>query len=135
MTSIAFSQTGTNNTTSKDTSINLPKPVAKEVVKDIVRGDSAIAELENIKRILERTQNNIALKDSIINLKNNDIEIYKQKEGLWKSIVDLESEKTAKWEAEAAILKKALKKEKRKRIFHDIIGGVIIGGLGYLLVK
>ena len=50
MTSIAFSQSATKNTTTGDTSIVLPKAVAREVVKDILRADSAIAELNLVKQ-------------------------------------------------------------------------------------
>lgn len=118
---IVSSQTGTGNTTSKDTSINLPKPVAKEVVKDIIKGDSAVAELVIVKKKLDISNINLSLKDTLINGKDSIISLYKQKESGYESIIKYKDNQFQIEKNLADDLNKKYKSEKRKRIFSNIL--------------
>ena len=59
----AFSQTGTNNEIKC-----FPLPVAKQIAKDLLRGDSAFAQLKLSENLLFETEQKILMKDSIINV-------------------------------------------------------------------
>lgn len=133
-TSIAFSQTGTNNTTSKDTSIVLPKNVAREVVKDLLRYDSVAGEITLVKNNYEKLQSNLILKDSIINSKVQIISLFKEKEEGYKAIMGFKDNQIKTLDDLSKQLNKDLKKEKAKRIFSNVFSSVLIGGLIYGLI-
>jgi hypothetical protein len=59
----AFSQTDTNN---KEKVKCFPIHVAKQIAKDLLRGDSAIAELKLTNEQLIKTEEKVVLKDSVI---------------------------------------------------------------------
>lgn len=51
----------------KDSSaIQLRKPIARLVIKDLIKGDGALIELNNLQQTLVATEQKVALKDSII---------------------------------------------------------------------
>jgi len=83
----AFSQKDTKSTI--DSTILLPKIVAIQVVKDIIRMDSCTAELTNIKSSYQLLQSNNNFKDSIIQLKSAEIEFFKQKEKNYEAMLTL----------------------------------------------
>lgn len=67
----SFSQ----NVTKKDTtSILLPNIVARQVAKDLIRGDYAIQQVYELEKILSLSENKIAIQDSIISIKNKQLE-------------------------------------------------------------
>ena len=107
--------------------VKLPLPVAKAIVKDLVSGDSAKAELKLSNEQIVLLNQKIVLKDSIISghiqkgimyeerIKNEQLKFDTQ--GLW-----------------AKDLQKQNKKLKVKLRFIQITGTAIIGGLAYLYI-
>jgi hypothetical protein len=128
-TLIASSQTAT-----QDTIIKIPKPVAREIVKDIIRGDSAIAELSIVKQNYELEKKSSIAKDSIISIKNSVIIFHEQKEANYVNIIGLKDQQINNLNNLADSLNKKFKKEKRKRIFDNIISVAIMGTLTYLFI-
>ena len=114
--------------------INLPEAVAKETVKDLLRGDSAVGELNLTKQNLEFEKTKSKAKDSIISILNQEIGVYKEKE---KSFNDIIFFKDSQLDLEQQVSKKLaadLRAVKRKKTFMQIAGTAIIGGLAYLYI-
>lgn len=125
----SFSQTVTSQKTSQtDTIVPLKVPTAKLVIKDLLKGDGAIIELEELQKVVQLTNEKIVLKDEIIVTLNSKITnldyIIKQKEEQFK----LEREKSES-------LIKELKSEKRKTFLYKIGTYVGIVATGIILVK
>ena len=105
--------------------IRIPAPIAKLIVKDLVSGDSAKAELKLSTITISLLESKVTLKDSIISghvqkgimyeerIKNEQLKFDAQ--GLW--VKDLQKQN---------------KKLKVKLTFTKITLGGIIGGLTYL---
>ena len=127
MTLTSFSQTVTNQTQT-DTIVALKIPTAKLIIKDLIKGDGALIELEETKKVLLLTNQKIVLKDEIIFTLNSKITnldyIITQKDEQFK----LEREKSES-------LLKELKSEKRKTFLYKV--GTIVGvvAVGVLLVN
>jgi hypothetical protein len=127
VTLTSFSQTVTNQTQT-DTIVALKIPTAKLIIKDLIKGDGALIELEETKKVLSLTNQKIVLKDEIIFTLNSKITnldyIITQKDEQFK----LEREKTES-------LLKELKSEKRKTFLYKV--GTIVGvvAVGVLLVN
>jgi hypothetical protein len=112
------------NAQTQDT-IKLPVNVAKQIVKDLVSGDSAKAELKLCNEHVILLESKITLKDSIISghvqkgimyedrIKNEQLKFDAQ--GLW--VKDLQKQN---------------KKLKVKLKFLQVTGTAIVGGLTYL---
>jgi len=112
------------NAQTQDT-IKLPVNVAKQIVKDLVSGDSAKAELKLCNEHVTLLESKITLKDSIISghvqkgimyedrIKNEQLKFDAQ--GLW--VKDLQKQN---------------KKLKVKLKFLQVTGTAIVGGLTYL---
>jgi maltose-binding protein MalE len=117
----AFSQKGTDSIPSK----SFPIPVVKMMVKDILSGDSAKAQLRVTNQQLEETKKMVSIKDSIINkleLKNSNSEI----------IINSERDKFVILDEQLKKTEKELKREKTKtKIFKSLttIGTLVIGAL------
>jgi hypothetical protein len=117
----AFSQTGTDSIPSK----SFPVPVVKMIIKDILSGDSAKAQLKITNQQLEETKKIVSIKDSVINrleLKNSNSELIINSERNKYKIIDDQLKKT----------EKELRKEKIKtKIFKSLttVGTLIIGAL------
>lgn len=117
----AFSQTGTDSIPSK----SFPVPVVKMIIKDILSGDSAKAQLKITNQQLEETKKIVSIKDSVINkleLKNSNSELIINSERDKFKIIDEQLKKT----------EKELRKEKIKtKIFKSLttIGTLVIGAL------
>jgi hypothetical protein len=117
----AFAQTAPQDT------VKIPAPVAKQIVKDLIGGDSAKAELKLATEQIVLLNQQLILKDSIISghaqkgimyedrIKNEQLKFETQ--GLW-----------------VGDLQKQNKKLKTKLTFTKIIGGIIVGSLGYLYI-
>jgi hypothetical protein len=58
---IAFSQTDTNNVKC------FPIPVVKQIMKDVLSGDSAKAQLKLVESEVGELEKKVSLKDSVIN--------------------------------------------------------------------
>lgn len=122
MSSIAFSQT--------DTSSNVkcfPIPVVKQIMKDLLVGDSAKAELKLTEAQLVQTENKVVLKDSVITT-------LRLKEVNYLTIIDAEKQKFRIVEDYSKKLEWDLKKEKVKGKFKSILGTGVIAVLTFFLI-
>jgi hypothetical protein len=113
----------------------LPKLVAKEVVKDLIRKDSLESELKITQSNLRLLEHNISAKDSIITFKSNIIQLYTEREKNYNTIIDLKDLQKKNLEDLTKKLNKDLKKQKLKLFARTSFGVVVIGGLSYLLLK
>jgi len=105
--------------------IKIPAPIAKQIVLDLVSGDSAKAELDLIQQQLTLTNKVVVLKDSIISN-------YVQKCNIYDERITNEQAKFNVQGLYVNQLEKSNKKLKIKLIFNKVISGAIIGSLGYL---
>lgn len=123
LSSIAFSQKDTVNNT-KSFSI----PVVKKIMKDVLRGDSAKAQLDLANLELNELQKKIILKDTIIfNLR--------EKESNYLSIIDKEKEKYDLMKEYTDDLKKDYKKLKRNSTLKSVFSGALTVLLTYFLIS
>ena len=109
---------------SQDT-VKIPTPVAKQIAKDLVSGDSAKAVLELTKEQLTLTESKVILKDSII---SNHV----QKGIMYEERIkneQLKFDTQGKWVDE---LRKQNKNLKVKLVFTKITLSTVVGGLTYL---
>jgi hypothetical protein len=121
--SFAFSQ----NVTTTIEYINIPVPTVKKITIDLLKGDSAIVQLDLSNRMIVELQAKTVLQDNIISN-------YEKKEQNYLGIVTELEKKVSVYQTELKNTQKELKKVKAKRTFGKIISGVIIGGLTYLYI-
>lgn len=114
-----------STTTQAQDTIKIPAPVAKQIVLDLISGDSAKAELELTQQQLTLTNKVVVLKDSIISS-------YIQKCNIYDERITNEQAKFNVQGLYVNQLEKSNKKLKVKLIFTKIISGAIVGSLGYL---
>ena len=107
--------------------IKIPVPVAKQIVKDLVKGDSAIAESKLCNENVTLLEKKIVLKDSIISG-------HIQKGILYEDRIKNEQLKFDAQNLWVKDLRKQNKKLKVKLRFIQITGTAIIGGLTYLYI-
>lgn len=119
--SIAFSQTDTSNT--KCFSI----PVVKLIMKDLISGDSAKAQLKLSEKELTETERKMVLKDSVINT-------LRLKEVNYQTLIDSEKDKFDLMENYSKKLETDLKNEKVKGKFKSVLGTAVIAVLTILLI-
>jgi hypothetical protein len=122
----SFSQTVTQTYTDTE-NILLPVRVAKQVAKDLVKGDSCFAQLKLSNVHIKELENKTYIQDTIITT-------LKLKEQNYITLVEQERRKTLIYQDELKLAQKEIKKLKAKRTFGRIIYGVIIGGLTYLYI-
>jgi hypothetical protein len=66
-----FSQNATNTSLKDSTKIQLTKPIAKLVIKDLIKGDGLSNEMKAMQQILTETNNKLLIQtDLVFNLKN-----------------------------------------------------------------
>jgi hypothetical protein len=121
--SYAFSQ----NATTTIEYINIPVPTVKKITIDLLRGDSALAQLDLSNRMIAELQSKTVLQDNIISN-------YEKKEQNYLGIVTELEKKVSVYQTELKNTQKELRKVKAKRTYGKIISGVIIGGLTYLYI-
>lgn len=126
LSSTCFSQTVTKSYTDTQ-KIVLSVPVAKQIVIDLLRGDSAFAQLKMSNQHIIELENMVSLKDSVIDK-------MKLKEENYNLIISDERKKTEIYQKELKFTQKELKRIKSKRTFTNIISGVLIGTLTYLYI-
>jgi len=114
-----------STTTQAQDTIKIPAPVAKQIVLDLISGDSAKAELGLVQQQLTLTNKVVVLKDSIISS-------YIQKCNIYDERITNEQAKFNVQGLYVNQLEKSNKKLKVKLIFTKIISGAIVGSLGYL---
>jgi len=119
-----FSQTDTNN---KEKVKCFPIHVAKQIAKDLLRGDSAMVELKLTNEQLTKTEEKVVLKDSIISTM-----VIKEKNYI--SIIGAQDSKFTVMENYSKKLELQLKKEKVKNKFTSILSGVAVLVLGTILI-
>jgi hypothetical protein len=105
--------------------IKLPAYVAKQIVKDLVSGDSAKAELKLCSDNVTLLTQKITLKDSIISGHEQKGILYEQR---------IKNEQL-KFDAQALWVKDLQKQNKKLKVklkFLQVTGTAIIGGLTYL---
>ena len=132
VSSIAFSQTNTGTITT-DSIVPLPKNVAREVVKDLLRKDSLQAELTVCKENTGLLEHNLTLKDSVILSKDAQISLQKQKETNYETMLQLKDTQLENFKTVIDKLNADIKKNRRKTVLKTIGNTVLIGGLGFLL--
>jgi len=130
----ASSQKNTNSITT-DSIVPLPKNVAKEIVKDLLRKDSIQAELNICHDNQGLLEHNLMLKDSIILSKDAQLSLAKQKETNYETLVQLREAQITNLNTLVEKLNKDIKKKKRKTIFKTVGNTALIGGLAYLLIS
>ncbi len=126
LSSTCFSQTVTKSYTDTQ-KIVLSVPVAKQIVIDLLRGDSAFAQLKMSNQHIIELENMVSLKDSVIDK-------MKLKEENYNLIISDERKKIEIYQKELKFTQKELKRIKAKRTFTNIISGVLIGTLTYLYI-
>ena len=114
-----------STTSQAQDTIKIPAPVAKQIVLDLISGDSAKAELGLVQQQLTLTNKVVVLKDSIISN-------YVQKCNIYDERITNEQAKFNVQGLYVNQLEKSNKKLKIKLIFNKVISGAIIGSLGYL---
>lgn len=118
----AFSQTDTSSKLKC-----LPVSTFKKIAQDLLRGDSAIAELKLVNEQLVKTEEKIVLKDSVISTMT-------VKEKNYVEIIGAQDKKYEVLEGYTKKLEFQLKKEKVKGKFKTVLGGGLIAVLGVLLI-
>ena len=122
MKSIAFSQTDTSRTEKC-----FPIPVVKQIMKDLVSGDEAKAQLKLTEQQLLETEKKVSLKDSVITT-------LRAKEVNYNTIIDSEKQKFEIMDRYSKKLELDLKKEKVKNKFKSILGTGVIAVLTFFII-
>jgi hypothetical protein len=123
LSSIAFSQTGTNSEPVKC----FPVPVVKQITKDLLSGDSAKAQLKLTEQQLVETEKIVEKKDSVIS-------IMRVKEENYNTIIEAQNQKYSILESHTKQVESDLKKLKVKYRFTSILSYGIMGTLTYFLI-
>ena len=120
----AFSQTGTNNQVKC-----FPAPVVKQIMKDLLIGDEAKAQLKLSDSLLVLTEQKVQIQDSIIGN-------MKLKEDNYLKEINIQNQKYLISENYSKQLEKDLKKLKVKNKFTSILSSSAILILGtFLIIK
>jgi hypothetical protein len=115
------------NATPSQEFIKIPVPVVRKIVVDLVKGDSAMAQLHQSKLMIEELENKTKVQDSIIIN-------YRQVDGNNQKIISNLERKVEIIEGEFKSVSKELKKQKIKSRFTNIISsGVILTLLVFVL--
>lgn len=113
-----------------DTSTNVkcfPIPVVRQIMKDVISGDSAKAQLKLTEEMLSETEKKVVMKDSVIIT-------LRMKETNYLTMIDAERQKFQIQENYSKKLEWDLKKEKVKNKFKSILGTGIIAVMGFFLI-
>jgi len=121
----AFSQTGTNN--QQEPVKCLPVSTFKKISIDLLRGDSAIVELDLCNEQITWLEQKVSLKDSVI-------ATMEEKENVLKKIIIAHEEKFKVLEDYTKSVEMNLKKEKLKGKLKNFIGGGLILFLSGLII-
>lgn len=124
----AFSQTDTSNKKPTQEPVKcLPVATFKEIAKDLLRGDSAKAELKLANEQISKLEEKVSLKDSVI-------VTMQQKEENYKTIIGAHEQKFSTLENYTKSVELKLKKEKVKNKFKSFIGGTLVAVLTVMLI-
>jgi hypothetical protein len=125
-TSKSFSQSVTK--TNIDTLVPLKVPVAKLVIKDLIKGDGAVAEIHELNKV-------ISLKDEQIGLYKQKDTLKDQKIGNLELIITKKDEQFSLERAKSESLLKELKGQRTKTFFYKIGSFVGVIATSMLLLK
>ena len=120
MSSNVFSQTAIDST-----KIQLTKPIAKLVIKDLIQFDGLSVEMQTMQTILTETNNKLLTQNQLVTnleLQNNNLE----------SVI---KELNSKYEVQAQLsddLETALRKQKRRTTIYKI--GTTVGAVATVLL-
>ena len=125
MTLKSFSQTVTK--TNVDTIVALKVPVAKLVIKDLMKGDGAVAEVVELNKV-------VSLKDEQIGLYKQKDSLKEQKIGNLELIINKKDEQFGLERQKSESFFKELKGQRRKTFLYKVgtFAGIIMTSL-YLL--
>ena len=115
-----FSQTDTNSST-----IQLTKPVAKLVIKDLIQFDAASKEIETMQLILSETNEKMMVQSDLVKNLKTQVLTYQQ-------MIDNKDGQLEQSKQATKDLEKALKKERRVKKLYQI--GSTVGGAAVLLL-
>lgn len=119
----SFSQNATDST-----SIQLTKPIAKLVIKDLIKGDGYAVELKTIQKLLTTTNDKLTTQSElIVNLKD---QIYN-----YESIIVTKDNQLVSAQELSKDLQAALRKEKRLGKLYKLGSTVGLGAIVLLLIK
>ena len=116
----AFSQTVTDTT-----KIQLTKPIARLVIKDLVQYDGLSQEIKTMQIILTETNNKLITQTNLVTNLQTQVLNY-------ESIISNKDEQMVNAQKATEALQKALKKERRSKKLYQI--GSAIGGGALLLL-
>lgn len=122
MKSIAFSQTDTSKAEK-----TFPISTVRLIMKDLIGGDSAKAQLKLTEAEVKELEKKISLKDSLITT-------LRIKETNYVTIIDSEKEKFKIVQDYSKKLESDLKKEKVKNKFKSILGTGVIAVLTFFII-
>lgn len=131
---IAFSQANTKISIT-DSVIILPKAVAKEVAKDVIRKDSCQSQLKIVQNTLVLSEKNNELKDSIILNQNQQITLWVEKGKNYETMIMLINEQKKNLELVIKPLQNDLTKTKRNLLKTKIGAGIVTLFLGYIIIR
>ena len=115
MSLATFSQTVTNKTQVHC----FPDSIVKKVAKDLLRGDSARAELAETKILVHELELKNFTNERLVNTYVNKVANY-------SSQIDLYKQKETKYISMVSGLEKDVKKEKKKNKIFKIVTGILI---------
>jgi len=122
----SFSQTVTK--TNIDTLVPLKVPVAKLVIKDLIKGDGAVVEIKELNKV-------IGLKDEQLNLFKQKDTLKDQKISNLELIINKKDEQFGLERAKSESLLKELKGQRRKTFLYKIGSFVGVIATSMLLLK
>jgi alpha-amylase/alpha-mannosidase (GH57 family) len=117
------------NVTQNQEFIKIPVPVVRKIVVDLVRGDSAIAQLHQSNLMIKQLENKTKVQDSII-------VSYKQVDENNQKIISNLERKVEIVETEFKSVSKELRKQKIKSRFTNLLSsGTIVTLLYFVITK
>jgi hypothetical protein len=122
----SFSQSVTK--TNIDTLVPLKVPVAKLVIKDLIKGDGAVVEIKELNKV-------IGLKDEQLNLFKQKDTLKDQKISNLELIINKKDEQFGLERAKSESLLKELKGQRRKTFLYKIGSFVGVIATSMLLLK
>jgi len=126
LTSISFSQTVTK--TNVDTIVALKVPIAKLVIKDLLKGDGAVSEVAELNKV-------VVLKDEQIVLFKQKDTLKDQKISNLELIINKKDEQFSLERQKSESLLKELKKQRFKTFFYKVGSFVAVMTTTLLLLK
>jgi hypothetical protein len=117
------------NVTQNQEFIKIPVPVVRKIVVDLVRGDSAIAQLHQSNLMIKQLENKTKVQDSII-VSYKQVDVNNQK------IISNLERKVEIVETEFKSVSKELRKQKIKSRFTNLLSsGTIVTLLYFVITK